>query len=58
MITRSEATYKRLEKLSNMDQTLKSMEQMMLQFVEDRHKREEFAAERAGWVLAIKSLRT
>ena len=33
-----------------MDQTLKSMEQMMLQLVEDRCKREEeFAAERAGW---------
>ena len=46
MITRSGATYKRS---SNMDQTLKSMEQMMLQLVEDRHKREEFAAEWAGW---------
>ena len=50
MLTRSGATYKRLEKSSNMDQTLKSMKQMMLQLVEDRHKREEeFAAERAGW---------
>ena len=50
MSTWSGTTYKRLEKPPNMEQTLKSMEQMMLQLVEDWCKREEeFAAEREVW---------
>ena len=51
MTTRSGASYQNQpEELSEMEQALKSMEQMMQQLVEDRRQREEeFASERATW---------
>ena len=48
MTTRSGRVYKR-EATAEMEQTIKSVEQMMPQLVEDRRKREEeFATERAA----------
>ena len=48
MSTRSGKKYK-LDDMPEMEETIKSMEQMMQMLIEDRRKREEeFAAERAA----------
>ena len=58
MTTRSGASYQyQPEELSEMEQALKSMEQMMQQLVENRRQREEeFASERATWQRAADDL--